>query len=179
LDQAAELDPLAPIIALCRGYPASYQGHVEPAIRAAREALAISPAFPAALEDLMTYFERQGRHEEAMQQAVALLHARAQHELAEAVQVAYRLSGYQTALRTWFEAEEDRAAREYVSPLRIAILAMRVGNLDKAFSWLNRAVEDRNAGLVYLTVDPKYARLRSDPRFSGIAGRVGLKLRTR
>jgi len=52
---------------------------------------------------------------------------------------------------------------------------MRCGNADKAFAWLNRAVEDRNAGLVYLTVDPKYARLRSDPRFTGIAARVGLK----
>jgi DNA-binding SARP family transcriptional activator/TolB-like protein len=51
LDQAAELDPLAPIIALCRGYPESYRGNVEPAIRAAQEALNILPAFPAALED--------------------------------------------------------------------------------------------------------------------------------
>ena len=175
LDQAAELDPLAPIIALCRGYPESYRGHVEPAIRAAQEALNILPAFPAALEDLMIYFERQGRQEEAMQQAAALLHARAQHELAETVQAVYRQAGYQAALRTWFEAEEGRAAKEYVSPLRIAILAMRCGNVDKAFAWLNRAVEDRNAGLVYLTVDPKYARLRSDPRFAGIAARVGLK----
>jgi hypothetical protein len=43
------------------------------------------------------------------------------------------------------------AAKEYVSPLRIAILSMRTGNMDKPFAWLNRAVEDRNAGLVYLT----------------------------
>jgi serine/threonine-protein kinase len=177
LDQAAELDPLAPIIALCRGYPASYQGHVEPAIRAAREALDIAPAFPSALEDLMTYFERQGRQPEAMQQAVALLHARAQHELAGTVETEYRQSGYQAALRTWFDAEEQRAAKEYVSPLRIAILAMRTGNLDKAFAWMNRAVEDRNAGLVYLTVDPKYARLRSDPRFAQLCQHVGLKPR--
>ena len=160
---------------MCRGYPESYQGNVEPAIRAAREALNISPAFPAALEDLMTYFERQGRQEEAIQQAAALLNARAQHELAETVQAVYRQAGYQAALRTWFEAEEERAAKEYVSPLRIAILAMRSGNLGKAFAWLNRAVEGRNAGLVYLTVDPKYARLRSDPRFTGISARVGLK----
>jgi Tfp pilus assembly protein PilF len=49
LDQAAQIDPLSPIIALCRGYPASFQGHVEPAIQAAREALNISPGFPAAI----------------------------------------------------------------------------------------------------------------------------------
>ena len=179
LDQAAELDPLSPIIALCRGYPESYQGHIEPAIHAAQEALDISPGFDSAIEDLMIYFERQGRQEAAMQQAVALLHVRAEHQLAGAVQAAYRQSGYQAALRTWFEAEDKRAAKEYVSPLRIAILAMRAGNTDKAFAWLDEAINARNAGLVYLRVDPKYAGLRSDPRFARVCERVGLKQRTR
>jgi hypothetical protein len=50
--------------------------------------------------------------------------------------------------------------------LRIALLAMRTGDLDKTFAWMDRAVEDRNAGLVYLNVDPKYDRLRSDSRFA-------------
>ena len=102
LDQAAELDPLSPIIALCRGYPESYQGHIEPAIRAAQEALDISPGFSIpAIEDLMIYFERQGRQDDAMQQAFALLHSRAEHQLADAVQAVYRQSGYQAALQTW------------------------------------------------------------------------------
>jgi len=175
LDQAAEIDPLSPIIALCRGYPAGFQGQVEPAIGAARKALDISPGFPAAFEDLMNYFEMQGRRDEAMQQAVALLYARGQRDLAESVQAEFRQSGYQAALRLWFDAEEGRAAREYVSPLRIALLAIRLGDRDKAFYWLDKAVEDRNAGLVYLNVDPKYSPLRSDPRFVRLIRRVGLK----
>jgi len=175
LDQAAEIDPLSPIIALCRGYPASFQGQLEPAIRAARQALEISPNFPSALEDLMVYFERQGRWDEAMQPAVALLHARGQHDLAEKVQEAWRKSGWQAAVRIWFEAEQERSAKEYVSPLRIALLAMRAGEIDKAFSWMNKAVDDRNAGLVYLNVDPKYGPLRSDRRFAPLVQRLGLR----
>lgn len=177
LDQAAELDPLSPIIALCRGYPASFEGRTESAIQAAQQALAISPGFAAALEDLMTYFERQGRQQEAMQESILLLHARGQHELAEAVEAGYRKSGYQAAVRLWFESEEQRAAKIYVSPLRIAILAMRAGQMDKAFAWLDRAVEAHNAGLVYLPIDPKYARLWSDPRFDAVIKRMGLKPR--
>ena len=177
LDQAAELDPLSPIIALCRGYPASFEGRTEAAIQAAQQALAISPGFAAALEDLMTYFERQGRQEEAMQESILLLHARGQHQLAEAVEACYRKSGYQAAVRLWFESEEQRAATTYVSPLRIAILAMRAGKMDKAFAWLDTAVQAHNAGLVYLTIDPKYARLWSDPRFDAVIQRMGLKPR--
>lgn len=175
LDQAAEIDPLSPIIALCRGYPASFAGRIDAAIQAAQRSLDISPAFPSALEDLMTYYERQGKLDAALQQAVLLLHARSQHELADEVQSAYRASGYQAALRTWFEAERRRAGQMHVSPLRIAILAMRCGDLDKAYEWLDKAIAARNAGLVYLTVDPKYARLRSDPRrFRAACDRIGL-----
>lgn len=179
LDQAAQIDPLSPIIALCRGYPESFQGHLDPAIRAAQEALRISPGFPAALEDLMTYHERQGREQDAMQQAVALLHARGQHGLGDAVQSAYQKTGYASGVRLWFEAEKARAGKEYVSPLRVAILAMRAGDLDQAYEWLDKAVESRNAGLVYLTVDPKYARLRSDARFAGLCQKVGLPVANR
>jgi DNA-binding SARP family transcriptional activator/TolB-like protein len=172
LDQAAEIDPLSPIIALCRGYPASFQGQVEPAIRGAKEALNISPGFPGALEDLMNYYERQGRKDEATQQAVALLHVRGQHELAEKVLRTTQEAGYQAGLRVWFEAEEQRATKEYVSPLRNAQLAVRVGDMDKAFRWLNQAVDNHNAGLVFLRVDPKYARFRSDARFAAVEKRI-------
>ncbi len=175
LDQAAQLDPLSPIIALCRGYPESFRGHIEPAAQAAREALSLSPNFPAALEDLMVYFERQGRQGEAMQQAVALLHARGQNELAETVDAVYRGSGYRAAVRVWFEAEEKRASEMYVSPSRIGQLAMRAGDLDKAFLWLNKAVDERNPALVFLGTDPKYQALRSDPRYGPLCARVGVK----
>jgi serine/threonine-protein kinase len=175
LDQAAQIDPLSPIIALCRGYPGAFQGDTQAGISAAKEALNISPGFPAALEDLMMFLERDGRRDEAMQLAVALLHSRNENELAERVETTGRRSGYTAALRVWFEGEEDRARREYVSALRIAILAIRVGEIDKAFYWVNEAVDDRNAGLVYLKIDPKYAPLRSDPRFAQVIRRVGLK----
>ncbi len=175
LDEAARLDPLSPIITLCRGYPASFKGDVNSAIRAAQEALELSPGFPAALEDLMVYFEREGRQDAAMKHAIALLHAREQHDLAETVEAVFRQSGYQAAVRTWFEAEEKRANTTYVSPSRIGQLAMRAGDMDKAFAWLNRAVDERNAALVFLGTDPKYDRLRSDSRYALLCARVGVR----
>jgi DNA-binding SARP family transcriptional activator/TolB-like protein/Tfp pilus assembly protein PilF len=175
LDEAARLDPLSPIIALCRGYPASFRGDINPAIGAAQEALELAPDFGAALEDLMIYFERQGRQDAAMKQAIALLHARAQDELAHTIESVFQKSGYQAALRRWFEAEEKRANTTYVSPSRIGQLAMRAGEMDKAFAWLNRAADERNPALVYLGIDPKYERLRSDSRYAALCARVGVR----
>lgn len=50
-----------------------------------------------------------------------------------------------------------------------------LGELDKAFDALESAYSARSAGLIYSHVDPAYDRLWGDPRFDGIAARIGLK----
>jgi hypothetical protein len=47
-----------------------------------------------------------------------------------------------------------------------------VGDREKAFEWLERAVEERDAYLVFLQVGPVWTPLRSDPRFRDLCGRV-------
>ena len=50
-----------------------------------------------------------------------------------------------------------------------------LGEMDKAFSCLLRAVEARSAGLIYLNVDPVYDALRADPRFAAVLTQVGVR----
>jgi len=45
---------------------------------------------------------------------------------------------------------------------------------DQAFDWLNKAYEGRSHWLVWLNRDPRWNRLRSDPRFADLKKRVGL-----
>jgi tetratricopeptide (TPR) repeat protein len=69
---------------------------------------------------------------------------------------------------------EDESKKQY---LRGEVLAMgfaAVGNLDGAFAQLERAYQDRSAGLVYLHIDPGYAPLRGDKRFADLVGRIGI-----
>ncbi len=49
-----------------------------------------------------------------------------------------------------------------------------IDELDKAFTWLEKALEARSAGLIYLGVDPAYDSLREDPRFVELLRKVGL-----
>jgi hypothetical protein len=49
-----------------------------------------------------------------------------------------------------------------------------LGETDRAFEWLDRAVEERSSDLVYLKVDPKLDRLRADPRFGKLLRMVTL-----
>jgi serine/threonine-protein kinase len=48
------------------------------------------------------------------------------------------------------------------------------GRLDEAYAWLQRAIDQRDAGVQYLKYDPVLRGLRGDPRFAQLLRRVGL-----
>lgn len=50
-----------------------------------------------------------------------------------------------------------------------------LGELDRAFAALDRALEARSSGLVYLHVDPSYDALREDPRYTRLLEAVGVR----
>jgi adenylate cyclase len=56
----------------------------------------------------------------------------------------------------------------------IASLCARMGDLDRAFVWLERSYAGRSARLTHLKVDSRYDNLRADPRCADMLRRVGL-----
>ena len=50
----------------------------------------------------------------------------------------------------------------------------QLGEPDRAFRWLNTAIEERDPGLVELRADPELEPLRSDPRYEGVLRSAGL-----
>ena len=65
-------------------------------------------------------------------------------------------------------------SEKYVSPYDIATVYVGLGQYDDAFTWLNRALEERSLWLGYLDVEPQMDPLRADPRFQELLRRVGL-----
>jgi DNA-binding winged helix-turn-helix (wHTH) protein len=59
--------------------------------------------------------------------------------------------------------------------IRLAVLHGDLGELDEAFEYLDRALEDRDPALVHLAVAPQWDSLRVDPRFNERLGRMGLR----
>ncbi len=51
-------------------------------------------------------------------------------------------------------------------------LAM-IGETEEAMTWLERAYEEREPGLISVKVDPRMDPLRSDPRFQDLLRRIG------
>jgi hypothetical protein len=99
-------------------------------------------------------------------------------ELAQAVHNAYGKNGYAAALRTVYSArlEQYRYAAHamYVSPLVMADLYSLLDEKDEAFTWLEKAYEERSSKLTDLKIDPDFDNLHSDPRFAALISKIGL-----
>jgi hypothetical protein len=74
-------------------------------------------------------------------------------------------------------AERGRGrGRKVCLPLAVTIAGdyALLGETEKAFDWLERALREREHDLMYLNVDDRFAALRSDPRFQNLLHLIGL-----
>ena len=60
------------------------------------------------------------------------------------------------------------------SPFQMAVVYVGLGDKNRAFEWLHRAVDARAWELPMLKADPFFDPLRSDPRFAPLLDRLGL-----
>jgi tetratricopeptide (TPR) repeat protein len=77
-------------------------------------------------------------------------------------------------------AESDAALRQLIdkyhgnAAIQIAQAYAYRGERDQAFEWLDRAIAQRDAGLVNFMTDPLFASLHGDPRFKTVLRRLNL-----
>jgi eukaryotic-like serine/threonine-protein kinase len=82
--------------------------------------------------------------------------------------------------RARLQAAEERTASELpydlaeAAPYWRACLHARVGDFDKALEALQRAVVERDYGVLYVRTQPAFRPIENDPRFIGILRQVGL-----
>jgi TolB-like protein/lipoprotein NlpI len=70
---------------------------------------------------------------------------------------------------------ERESKEHYIRPEFMAMGYAWLGDIDRAFDFLERAYQTRSAGLIFLHVDPGYKPLRGDPRFDQLVKRIGLR----
>ena len=61
------------------------------------------------------------------------------------------------------------------APMTPALIHVGLGEYDEAFQWLERAYDARATLLPSVLTDPRYARVRSDPRFADLLRRMGAR----
>lgn len=83
--------------------------------------------------------------------------------------------GRENEARELLEKLEVGVEGGYVRDEFVAAAYGALGDFDPAFAALDRALEARSAGLIYLHVDPSYDPLRKDPRYQRLVDAVGVR----
>jgi TolB-like protein len=72
------------------------------------------------------------------------------------------------------EALEKRRA-SYFSPFAIALIYQGLGHIDKTFEWLEKAYEERDPAMIFITGYPQLWGLHADSRFQDLLKKMGLE----
>lgn len=86
---------------------------------------------------------------------------------------AYALAGRTTEAEIMLAALEKRYQQSGVAQMEIAMVHTGLGTIDRALQWLATAFQEQ-AWLGSLQVSPFWDRLRPDPRFGRLLGKIGL-----
>jgi TolB-like protein/Flp pilus assembly protein TadD len=169
LRKAVESDPLNPRIWGALGNSLAANNQRGPAREAFNRSLEISPDQSFTAYNLSMTFLVDG------QPAAALAAAeRSTNEV-------FRLAGAALAQHDLGRAKEAQQALDQLIArwghsvaYQIAQIFAWRGEQDRAFDWLERAVKQRDGGLVNVKVDPLLRRLRGDPRYAAVLRKMNL-----
>ncbi|MEY2487540.1 MAG: hypothetical protein QOH39_3188 [Verrucomicrobiota bacterium] len=179
VQRAAELDPLALRNNLDRAKMFFFLRQPDHAIDQFGKTLELYPDFGAAHEWFGYAYEQKGMQKEAVGEWVKSLALTGESESAAKLENTYKESGFAAAVRTLAQHDLDKLAEranhgQYVAAMDYALAWTRLGDKEKAFTWLGKAVEERNRPALEFRLNPLFDPLRSDPRFDKLAGRVVL-----
>ena len=175
VNRAHELDPLSVTISTDIGFNYFYRRNYDEAINQLRATLSVSPKFPLAHLWLGRAYQQKKMYAEAIDE----------FNKTDAALPGWvvTIAGTGNAYGEWghrAEAEQvltrlgELANAKYVTPYGVALVYAGLGDKNRAFAWLNKAVAGRSHWLVWLNRDPRWDRLRSDPRFADLKKQVGL-----
>jgi serine/threonine-protein kinase len=181
MKRAQELDPLSLIINAVLGYTYLDSRRLDEAEVQLQKTLEMDENFPRANLYLSLLYERKGMFDKAISQGekLAVLSGVAPEQAAKEtaeLREAYKrfgAKGYWQKQVEFYERNPTSKSNSTTPLSVIAAMYVQQGDKDKAFAYLERAYEKREADVTYLT-SPIYDPIRFDPRFTDLSRRIGL-----
>ena len=164
-----ERDPMNPAGHTYLGFFYRCAGQYEAAISSYQIALRLSPGIVSAQYNIGASRMLQGRFQDALEETLK--------EKTDG----YQLMGLAPIYHAMGEHKKsDDALAQMIEkyagdgPDNIAFMLAYRGEADRAFEWLEIAVEAKDTGLAQINTEPKIARLYGDPRWVPFLERLGM-----
>ena len=176
LKRALELEPTSAQIAMVHGMLFYLARFYDRAVEELGRALELEPQHVLATFYLGLAHLESGRHEEALTlvtrsvelsgnapffvQGIGYVHATAgRRDLAEGV----------------LAKVHEMMAKAHASPVFMALIYFRLGEVDRGFEWLDKAYADGDHWLEFIKVFSGFDNGRTDPRYAELIQKLGLK----
>jgi TolB-like protein/DNA-binding winged helix-turn-helix (wHTH) protein/Tfp pilus assembly protein PilF len=171
--RALALDPLDVPMNAHLGFHFLHARQYDLAVAQLRRTIEMDPSSEMAHGLLGAAYERQGLYDDAIA-AYRKSMERGGADLRGNLGHAYAVSGRRDEARRLLGELLEESARKYVSPYNVATIYAGLGEADETLVWLEKAYVQRDSNIVNLNVASEFDAFRSDPRFVGLLGRIGL-----
>jgi tetratricopeptide (TPR) repeat protein len=172
--KAEELDPLSLVASANVGLVYFRARRNDEAITRLRHTLDIDPRSGYAHLCLGLVYAQSGMPEQALREFLAAKTLSALPNADALITYARARAGVTREVKAMLATLEDRASVEPAGTYHLALVYTALDDRDRAFLWLNRAIDAREWFVGMLKADPLLDPLRADARFGGLLQRIGL-----
>ena len=175
--RALELEPLSLVINFELGLSYYHARDYDKAIEQFQKTLELDQNFPAAHNFLPAAYEQKGMYKEAIaefKQSIPLTNGSESTLSKAGLGHLYAVTGRRNDAVLVLDELKQTFDREYLPASNIALVYAGLNEKDQAFTWLNKAYEQRAFQLQWINLDARWDNLRSDARFQDLLRRIGL-----
>ena len=170
-----ELEPLTFVASSHLAWIYYLSGQSDKAIEQGKKILDLDPTSFPARRYLGLAYEQKGMYREAIAEFEKGVKLSGSPLMLALLGHAYAVSGKRAEAQRVLDDLQELQSQRYVSPYTVAAIYAGLGNHEQAFKWLDKAVDERDIWLMNLKVDPVFAKLRQNRRFTDLLAQIRLR----
>jgi len=170
-ERARQTDPMSLPVNVVVAQVLFYARQYDAATKQLGRLLEVDRNFPPTYWTLAHVYEAMGKQDEACQSMLKTFDLGSGHVpwFTQLENVRLR-SGWRAAWKEWIKGMLDIGGPGYLQPYYLVGPYLDLGRDEEAIAWLVKAAEVHDVEIVFIKVDPRFDRLRANPRFQEIVG---------
>jgi TolB-like protein len=164
LRRALEIEPVSIIVNRLYGDILVHTKRYDEALVQLTKTRELDPSFATTHLSCAALYQLTGKYSESVESFATYLELLGRKQSAQLARDSFAAKGWQGYLREMTGPNRPPGVSAYMA----ATFFIQLGEKDKAFAELNRALENREWLLLYVKIDPRIDPLRNDPRLQEI-----------
>jgi len=171
---AMQLDPFNTLYMSIHGQALKNAGKFNEALELLQKLYEIEPDQGIALPALWAVYHELGDEEKALDIAKRIYTLRENELALKSLEQGFEEGGYHLAMQRTAEMMISKRDSIYFPSWQIFTLYCRAGMKEEALEWLEKAYEEHDSNMPYISVDPLFDFIRDEPRFQNLLKKMDL-----